>query len=231
MLVRLRRWRSGLRAFGPFGAFLYFCKRALERMTSGRARLHVYYLVAQPVAGEPRLPARRGRSIEVAEVGLQEALELPIDRPRRIIEQRFDQGARCLVARSGGRFVGCLWFKIGPYEEDEVRCLFVPQPSGRAAWDFDVYVDPSARLGFGFARLWDEANAILSRAGVEWSISRISAMNPGSLSAHRQLHARRVGTAIFVGLGPAQIMIASVKPYFHATVRPDLRPVLEIGVP
>jgi hypothetical protein len=231
MLTGLRRWGSELRAFGPLGATLYICTRALEKLSARRARLHVYHLIAQPVADKPLLPARRGRSIEVSEVGVQEALELPIARPREILAQRFAQGARCLVARSQGRFVGCLWFITGPYEEDEVRCLFVPRPSERAAWDFDVYVDPSARLGLGFARLWDEANAILSSAGVEWSISRISAMNAVSLSAHRQLRAQRVGTAAFLALGSAQIMLSSLAPYVHVALRRESRPVLAISVP
>jgi hypothetical protein len=45
----------------------------------------------------------------------------------------------------------------------------LPMPGGQSAWDFDIYVDPSARLGFAFGRPWDEANQLFSRMGIRWS--------------------------------------------------------------
>ena len=225
----LERWRSTLRRLGLAAALLYAFKRALERLSAGRARLHVYYLVAQPVSAKPALPANRGRSIDIREIPEQEALLLPIDRPRAVIADRFRQGARCLVASKNGHFLGCLWFKLGSYEEDEVRCLFVPSPSGQASWDFDVFVDPSARLGFAFARLWDEANLLLSSRGIGWSLSRISAFNAGSLTAHSRFGSKRVGTIGFLCRGPFQLMVSSVKPYVHVAFCRSSRPVIEVG--
>ena len=223
------RCRSTLRSLGLAAGLLYALKRALERLSGGHARLHVYYLVAQPVSAQPALPAKRGRSIDVREVSEQEALGLPIDRPRAVIADRFRQKARCLVASKDGRFLGCLWFKLGPYEEDELRCLFVPSPSGAASWDFDVFVDPSARLGLAFARLWDEANSLLSSCGFGWTLSRISAFNTGSLAAHRRFGSKRVGTVGFLCRGPFQLMVSSVKPYVHVAFRRSSRPVIEVG--
>ena len=222
-------WRT-LRELGPGAGILYASARVLARLSRGRIGLRAYYLVAQPVASAPALSGRRGRSIEVREIGLQEAIALPVDRPRAVIERRMRDGARCLVASSGGRFVGFLWFQLGPHEEDEVRCRFVPAPEGRASWDFDVFVQPSARLGLAFARLWDEANAVLSKQGIQWSISRISIVNASSLAAHRRLGLKRLGAAAFLYMGDAQFMLSTLKPFVHVALRRSARPKLELNV-
>lgn len=222
-------WKN-VRELGLGAGTLYASARVLARVSRGRIRLRAYYLVAQPVAAEPALPARRGRTIEVREIGLAQALELPVDRPRAVIERRMRHGARCLVARSDGRFLGFLWFQLGPYEEDEVRCRFVPAPEGLASWDFDVFVQPSARLGFAFARLWDEANALLAQHGIRWSLSRISAFNASSLAAHRRLGLKRLGTAAFLCVGDTQLMLSTLKPFIHIALRADARPKLELNV-
>lgn len=219
---------TSLRELGWAGGFLYALSRLLAVVSAGRIRLHAYYLVAQPVSGQPALPPRRGRGIVVREIGLDEALSLPVERPREVIEGRFRQGARCLMASADGKFVGFLWFLVGPYEEDEVRCRFVPRPDGAASWDFDVFVEPSARLGFAFGRLWDEANQLLSRLGVVWSISRISAFNAGSLAAHRRLGLVRLATAAFLCAGRVQLMLATVKPYAHLALGTSSRPTIDL---
>jgi hypothetical protein len=209
---------------------LYGSARVLARLTRGWINVRAYFLVAQPVKAAPSLPHGRGRKIEVREIGPEEALELPVNRPRKALERRFRQGARCMVARSDGEFVGFLWFQLGAYEEDEVRCCFVPTPQDRVSWDFDVFVQPSARLGFGFARLWDETNAILARQGIRWTVSRISMLNASSIGAHKRLGLKRVGAAAFVLVGKAQLMISTVKPFVHLAVRPQSRPTLRVSV-
>lgn len=96
-------------------------------------------------------------------------------------KRRFGQGAECLALYCGDRVVATLWFLVGPYLEDEVRCRFVPLPAGQCSWDFDVFVDPAHRITGAFAALWDAADAELARRGVIASLSRISAFNPASL--------------------------------------------------
>jgi hypothetical protein len=219
---RVRRLLAGS------GGVWYALQRVVERISFGSVRLHAYYLVAQPVRDRPLLPQRRGQAIEVREIGLDEALTLPVNRPAWVIERRFRHGARCLMASSKGRFLGFLWFQLAPYDEDEVRCLFVPLPRESTAWDFDVYVDPSARLGLAFMRLWDEANRILSSQGVCWSLSRISPSNAGSLASHGRLGIRRLATTVFVSAGPAQLMLASVHPYIHMAWTRAAKPMLEL---
>jgi hypothetical protein len=224
----VRKLRS-LGAMGPLVGSAYLFKRLVEVATRGRMRLHLYHLVAQRVLQGPTLPARRGRSIEVREIGPVEAMRLPVKRPAHVLENRFRHGARCLMASTGGRFLGFLWFQLGAYEEDEVRCLFVPAPRGETAWDFDVYVDPSARLGPAFARLWDEANALFSSLGIAWSISRISVFNAGSLAAHRRFGLERVGSAMFLCAGNVQLMVATARPYVHVAFARHARPVLRVA--
>ncbi len=224
-----RKWR-GLRELGVLGGSLFACSRVLSRLSGGRVRLFAYHLVAQPVRAERSLPARRGRAIKVREIGLEEALTLPVARPRCVLEDRFAQGARCLMASADGRFLGYLWFLVGPYEEDEVRCRFVPLPERQTAWDFDVFVEPSARLGFAFPRLWDEANQIFSSMGVRWSISRISVFNPGSLASHQRLGLARLASAVYLSAGRVQLMVASARPYVHLTWRASSRPVMQLSM-
>jgi len=211
----------------PVGA-LYLLKRLLEAGTRGYVRLHAYHLVSQEVSGQAHLPSRRGRSTKIREIGETEALQLPVERPAHVLKSRFRQGARCLMASQAGRFVGFFVFTAAKYEEDEVRCLFVPMPGGQSAWDFDVYVDPSARLGFAFGRLWDEANALYSGMGVRWSLSRISAFNAGSLAAHGRFRLLRVASVVFLSVGPVQFMLATQRPYLHVAPTRGSRPVLRV---
>lgn len=224
------RWKA-LRGMGALGGSLYVAARLLASLSRGRISLLVYHLVAQPVRTTPSLPTGRGSRIEVREAGQEEVLALPVERPRAVLEARFRQGARCLLATSQGRFLGFLWLQFGPYDEDEVRCRFVPGPEGVASWDFDVFVEPSARIGLAFARLWDEANRLLSSQGVKWSISRISAFNAGSLSSHGRLGLVRLGTAGFVLCGPLQLTMATTRPYLHLALNRAVRPEITLRAP
>lgn len=225
------RLRAHFDRLGFVDGALYLVKRGAEALTRGVIRLYRYYLVVQPVPAAAVLPAHRGRSIDVAEASLEDVATIPVDRPASAIERRFRQGARCLVARVQGRFVGFIWFVVGPYDEDEVRCRFVPLPAATSAWDFDVFVDPQARFGLALPRLWDEANARLSSLGVRRSMSRISAFNSESLGAHRRLGSRTVGSATFVCAGAIQLMFSTLEPYFHLSVRRTSQPTLRIDWP
>ncbi|MCC6198362.1 MAG: GNAT family N-acetyltransferase, partial [Burkholderiales bacterium] len=151
------------------------------------------------------------------------------DRPAEVIAARFAQGARCLAAAKQGRLAGFLWFVVGPYEEDEVRARFVPEPAGAASWDFDVMVLPQYRMGRLFSYLWTRANAELAKAGVRHTMSRISAFNAGSLASHQRLGATIAGSALFVCAGRLQVMRSSLRPHWHVSWRPDQRPVLIVA--
>jgi hypothetical protein len=208
--------------FGGLNGTLYLVHRVLDRFGGA---LHRYEFVAQPVAPRPLLSGARGRSIEVRPVAADDPALRQMPLTPDVIARRAGQGAVCFGAFKGEEMLGCLWLCLGPYEEDEVRCRFVPSPAGRACWDFDVYLRPEHRLGLGFARLWDAANAYLRERGIEWSVSRISAFNPRSLAAHSRLGIRRLGSAVFFRLGRVQLTLSSLPPKAHFSLGPNRIPV------
>ena len=213
--------------FDEFGARapLYLLGRVCEGTPFG---VYAYRLVAQPVAPRPLLPPTRGRTIEIRMMERGDPAFAGLPLTAAVLDYRFGQGAVCLGAFKGGVAIGCLWLRLGPYLEDEVRCRFVPRD---ASWDFDVYLHPEHRVGFGFARLWDEANAYLRARGLAWSISRISVLNTKSLAAHDKLGIRPLGTAAFVKLGALQVMLATLAPFVHVSLSAASAPTLVLQAP
>lgn len=226
--ILLQKIRAAAAELGWFNASLYGADRLLSRL-GGAVGIYRYYLVAQPVPDQPLLPARRGRAIDVERMAAGHPGFGGLPLGEDVIAYRFAQEAVCFGAFQDGEIRGCLWLCLGPYDEDEVRCRFVHLPESETAWDFDVYVCPDARVGFAFGRLWDEANAFLREKGVSWSMSRISAFNPGSLASHTRLGARRVGSAIYLKLGGWQVTIADVAPYMHLSTGAGSVPRLRVG--
>jgi hypothetical protein len=191
---------------------LYFVNSALMLLSWGRIHLHKYYFISQPVRHEPRLSRGRGASIEVREIRDSDPILQEISRPAGVVPHRLSQGAVCLAALKNGRLAGFLWFVIGPYREDLEACRYVPLPEAMASWDFDVYINPEHRNSLVFLRLWDEADRYLAARGVRWSLSRISAFNANSMTAHRRLGASRLGSATFLFIGSLQMSVATVRP-------------------
>jgi hypothetical protein len=218
----LQKFKSAAAAFGGVNAALYAIHRSLNRFGGA---LHRYEFVAQPVASHALLTGARGRSIAVRLVDADDPVLSQLPLTPEVIARRAAQGAVCFGAFKGEEMIGCLWLCLGTYEEDEVRCRFVPAPVGRASWDFDVYLRPDQRLGPGFARLWDEGNAYLRERGIRWSVSRISAFNPRSLAAHARLGTRGIGSAIFLCLGRVQFALSSVPPYVYFSRGPGQVPL------
>jgi hypothetical protein len=222
----LRAFRHAIAELGFREAIWYGLGRVLQRW-SGSPVLFRYALVAQPVAAGAMLPPHRGKDFEVRI--LREPVPgfalLGVD--AETARFRYRQGAVCFAAFRRGALIGCLWICLGPYDEDEVRCRFVPLPDGCASWDLGLYIQPEYRTGIAFARLWDEANAYLRRQGVAVTFSRIGTVNRASFASHARLGARRIGMATFLRLGPAQFMVATAWPYLHLSrgrgSRPNLR--------
>lgn len=210
-----------VRELGVKTAFLYLLDRVLRRMNH-RWGFYYYQFWIQPVLERPRLPPARGRAfsfrlIQSADPGLHD-----LGRPSAVISQRFSQGAQCLMATKEGVLVGCIWFVHHAYIEDEV-CVdyFLPQ-DGACVWDFDVFVAPSERLGFLFAKQWDAFDALLKPQGVRYTISRINAFNQRSIASHRSLGAEKCGWALFLCLGPLQWMLSDQRPFVALGGRPKL---------
>ena len=209
------------------GALCYVVYRLCAK-SGGLASLHRYLFVAQPVPDNALLPGQRGRSIVIRQLDPRDPVLLSLPLDDKVLAYRAAQRAICFGAFKGGEIIGCLWLCLAPYQEDEVRCRYLPMPPGGASWDFDVYLKPEHRSGLGFARLWDEANAFLRQRGVAFSWSRISAFNPGSLAAHGRLGAKILGKATFFRFGPCQIMVASMPPYLHLSLRRSTIPSIRL---
>jgi hypothetical protein len=225
----IRAFRALSRDIGWLNASLYSLDRLLLKALRGYLRLYKYDLVAQPVRETPLLPPGRGKKIEVRMIDETDIVTHQFPRPSAVIQARFKQGAKCLVAFKEGEFIGYLWLLSGTYIEDEVRATFSPLPAMKAVWDFDVYVAPEYRVGFAFSRLWDEANRFLAEKEIKWSCSRISAFNPGSLSSHARLGARTLGTAMFFCAGRCQVMFATTAPYIHLSFHSASFPAIRLN--
>jgi hypothetical protein len=208
--------------------FLYFLDRFLSRSSRERCRLFVYYIVAQPVARRELLPARRGASIQIREVLPGDPLLGGFERRTEILERRFAHGAHCIAAIRDDSALGYLWFTIGGYEEDEVRCRFEPLPERLRAWDFDVYIRPEHRASLVFPKLWSAASARMSELGAEQTLSRISAHKPESLLAHARLGARIIARCIFLKVGSLQLMVSSAHPRVALSLSRSSRPVVRL---
>jgi hypothetical protein len=190
-----------------------------------------YHLVAQPVAPKAFLPAGRGadltvRVIQEGDPGLD---ALPLT--QEVLRYRYAQGGVCLGIFKKGAVIGSLWFCFGSYLEDEVRCQYVLQPAAQCAWDYGLYIAPSARGGIAFLRLWDEANRYLRARGINWSLSRISAFNAQSSSSHARLGAQRVGSLLFLKAGLSQLALLDRRPFVHLSTSLKAVPSVEVRAP
>lgn len=218
------------RQLGAFNGFLYLVARVLNRC-SPRCNLLKYYLVAQPIAEAARLSGQRGNSIVVRPIEHGDPALQQVERPMKTLEQRFAQGSICLGAFKGTELAGTLWLHFSAYPEDEVRCHFEPAPAHTCAWDFDIFVAPKHRIGYTFARLWDEADARLRARGVSWSMSRISAFNPASLTSHSRMGLKIIGSALYLVVYRFQLTLATLPPYVHLSLTARSCPNIIVHAP
>jgi hypothetical protein len=214
----IRRLGDPFREFGPWAGTLYLIDRGM-RALSPRTGLFVYELMSQPIHTEPKLPPSLRRQIEFREIVRGDAEIEPMPVRPDVMQARFRQNARCIGAFLKGKLVGYLWYCRAAYEEDEVRCTFVLPSGGDSVFDFDLYVLPAYRTGIGFAAVWDVANAHLHAFGVRRTYSRLTRFNLPSRRAHRHLGWTVAGRALFVRLWNVEVMLATLRPYIHLSLR------------
>lgn len=220
-----------VREMGLPMAALYVLHRLLGVLSAGHARILPYALYAQPL-GSPKLSSVRDDPCTVTTRCLPgDSLEQDFPRPASILAARHASGAHCHATRVKGKFAGYIWIVRKRYHEDEVRCEYVLSDPVRCVWDFDVYVMPSYRLGRTLARMWKAVDQRLHSEGVEWSFSRISMFNSGSISTHERLGAVRVGRAVFVVIGPLQLAWLSGRSAAHLSVTSSQRPTVKLNAP
>lgn len=215
------KWAALVRELGFFTAWLYVVDRILRRLHPA-CGLHFYRFMAQPLRAQPRAPSARGRAFAFRVVQSPEPVLAGLARPQAVIEQRFSQGARCLVATRDQALAGCIWFVRDRYAEDEVRVDYILPANGCCVWDFDVYVAESLRLGVLFTKLWDTFDAVMLPDGVRYCVSRINAFNQRSMGSHQSMGATACGWAIFLHVGAAQWMVSGQHPYIALGGRPRL---------
>ena len=209
--------RSAIKELGPVVGLMYLADRALCRLPG--CKLVPFRFYAQPVPADAdqdaRLLAKLPDHTRAGPLAPEDPVLATIELDAVALDYRLGQGATLIGVVERGQIVGALWFCRGDYDEDEVRCRFRPVPAGRAVWDLGVHVNASHRLGRTFVRLWAAANQELRASGAVWSLSRISAFNPSSISAHERLGAVPIGAATFLCLGGLQLMVASRRPFVH----------------
>ncbi len=199
-------WYAAARLLRLFGLHLWRYHFVAQRVAAAAMRSAPGKLVMSPIASLADLPRQ-------------------YPRPRDVVAARFRQGGCSIAAWKDQELAAILWYQFGAYQEDEVRARYC-LPSPRSCWDYDVFVQPHMRLGTAFCRLWDEAHRRMHARGIQWTCSRISAFNPGSLRAHRRLGAVHLGSATFIARGRWQLMLASRAPYIHLSAGPNSRPQL-----
>jgi hypothetical protein len=223
----LQKIRGVFREFGLGVGLLYGMDRALQQLSSS-LRLYVYEFMVQPISKQPLVPARLTKSLEIREIraGDPEIDLMPV-RPE-IKRARFEQNAVCLGAFQNGQFIAYMWFCYRAYEEDEVRCTYFVTPPDEAVFDFDLYIFPKHRLSLAFVGLWNGANRYLSERGIQYTFSRLTRFNVGSRRAHDHLGWASVGRAVFLQAWRAELMIATVFPYLHLSLRQGNRVSLKL---
>jgi hypothetical protein len=223
--------RDNLHLLGFGNGLLYCADRVLAVATRGYCKLYKYYFVAQPVPDErPREVATATRTRIHRETNADNIVR-SFPRPPEVIARRLADGATCLVAERDGEAIGFIWLKFDSYEEDEVRCLYLLEPAKEMAWDFDAFIAPRFRMSRAFVQLWDAAFERLREHGCRWSVSRISAFNPGSLNSQRRLGAVHLHTAVFTAVGPAQLTLLSCRPFVHLSLGRRSRPTIVLHLP
>lgn len=134
---------------------------------------------------------------------------------QREVNNRFLQGGTCFAAYKNEQLVGYIWLICGAYLEQEYRSQMIPSPSSKGVWDCDIYVDESDRLGLCFTALWQYAFQWMRGRDYQWSASRISGINPRSLTSHEKLGGEYVGRQFFLRFNKTELYMSNMSPYLH----------------
>lgn len=203
MMGLLERWRSVRAELGWAPAALLLLHRCLQRLSAGRASVFYYGIYAQRIGSPSLAQIRTGSGTRTRRCDPDDA-ELPTDlRPASTLAQRLRERSHCYLTTVREEFAGWIWVSERRHAEDEVACDYLFPAD--CVWDFDVFVVPRRRFGHTFSRMWQAVDRDLAVSGFRWTMSRISQFNRASIAAHERLGAIRIGTAMFLRLGPLQL--------------------------
>lgn len=223
----IKKLSSALSKFGVWTGLLYIIDQCLVRINS-RFRVYPYDLMVQSVHDDNILPSNLSNKIVVREIEKNDPILNEIPPPTDVVANRYDQGAVCLGAFRKAELVGYLWICFDSYEEDEIRCTFVPLPAGKSVFDFDFYIFPEHRFSIAFAALWDGTNDYLRQRGIRYTTSRVSRFNLQSISAHSHFDCWRVGRTLAFTGKQFQCLFATVPPYIDVSFSEASRPKIFI---
>lgn len=227
----IRALAYDIRNIGFAGWFAYVIDRSLSLISRGAIRFTALWFYAQPVEQISTIKRRDEDRIRTELAGPGQVPDASFGRPLGAIPERFEQGSTCIAAFNGDQLAGFMWLQFESLRERLVRCDFVPLPQGRASWDFDVFVAPPFRMGRTFGRLWSHAKSYLQERGIETTLSWVAFDNMASRRAHERMGARRVGWALILTVGKAQLLLASTSPYIHFSVSEANRPKVLVQAP
>ena len=227
MLAKLKKT---YRELGTADTLLYMLDKALVKLTFNSLLIHKYYITRQPVTSSLSVPATKALDIEIKQLASDDPVLKEMDRPSTTLQQRYALGGQCFAAFKKDQFAGNLWLNFDQYQEDEVRCRYILQPTGHAAWDYDVFVMPKYRFSYVFAKLWDHANQVMHSRGIRYVYSRINYYNISSLQSHKRLGSLVYGTVYFINIGSMQLMFSRhFRPFLQLTTRRAEFPALYIS--
>ncbi|SNY51646.1 hypothetical protein SAMN06297280_1929 [Arsukibacterium tuosuense] len=226
----LAKFKQTYRELGTVDTLLYCVDKTISKLSSNKLVFHKYYVTRQPVSASANVPPTKALDIEIKQLASDDPVLATMDRPAATLQQRYLHGGHCFAAFKKGQFAGNLWLNFDQYQEDEVRCRYILQPTGQAAWDYDVFVTPKNRFSYVFAKLWDHANLLMDSHGVKYVYSRINYYNISSLQSHKRLGSKVFGTAYFINLGSMQLMFSRhFRPFFQLSFNRNDFPALYIS--
>ena len=218
------------RDLGFLPGFFYLADRVSKRCF-GHRMFFYYSIVAQPILPLRRRPGKAHKVIVCDSWEEFEAFATQSEIDSAVLRDRFTDGYKCVVLANQDELLAYAWLALDSYEEDEVRCRFVPSPAGLVGWDFDVYVCPKYRGTLVFVRLWDGINQLYNQLDRTWTMSRISRLNVTSFQSHKSMGAIRALNILFVVVGRMQLMLAPIRPFVHLSLSDKSRPTLEVSLP
>ena len=224
----IRKVRSLFAEIGTLPAIVYGIDRVLQVVTRGYAKIHLCYFMTQPVPEKGLLPAGLRNSITVAPIRSSDLDGTGLPLTPDLLQSRLDRGVVCLGAYKDDRLIGFHCLSFESHDDEMYRARFEVGPSGKAVWDFDIFILPSHRGGLGFAFLWDGVFDFLRGRNIRWLTSYIAATNVPSLRSHLRMGAIRLGSVIFLRIGPLQLIFSNRSPYLHISFADSGRPAFRL---
>ncbi len=207
----MKRLKSLIQQLGYSATVSYLISTFLEKICG--IEMHHYRFYSQPISATPRVATHKLDRYQFSWLDKPEKILDELQRPRQVIENRFQQDSICLVAAQKDKLQGCLWLNKSKYIEDQVRATYhFPE---NTVWDYDVYVTPKKRFTILFAALWDTADTWMKEHNYVSSLSRISVENAPSIRSHEAAGAKQIGWMIAIIIKHWQITLSDKSPKLH----------------